>query len=100
MLGEMQLVEGVVRVAGTVAYCDLRPWILNTTIQVIHTSCLALPCLALPCLALPCLALPCLALPCLALSCLALSLSLLCLTLPLPLPHIAIPDFRLFSLPS
>ena len=34
MIGEMQLVEGVVRVAGTVAYCDLRPWILNTTVKV------------------------------------------------------------------
>ena len=34
-IGEMQLVEGVVRVAGSVAYCDLRPWILNTTVKVI-----------------------------------------------------------------
>lgn len=30
----MQLIEGKVRVAGSVAYCELRPWILSTTIKV------------------------------------------------------------------
>jgi hypothetical protein len=43
-LGEMQLVEGVVRVAGSVAYCDLRPWILNTTVKVIIAPFLSLIC--------------------------------------------------------
>ena len=37
IIGEMQLVEGVVRVAGSVAYCDLRPWILSSTVKVIST---------------------------------------------------------------
>lgn len=56
----MQLVEGVVRVAGTVAYCDLRPWILNTTIKVFYNS-LPYPCLYLSLIltfTLPCLTLP------------------------------------------
>lgn len=33
-IGEMILQKGKVKVAGTVAYCDLRPWILNTTVKV------------------------------------------------------------------
>jgi ABC-type multidrug transport system fused ATPase/permease subunit len=33
LLGEMNLQEGKVRVAGSVAYCDQRPWILNTTVK-------------------------------------------------------------------
>mmetsp|Transcript_13658 Transcript_13658/g.13206 ORF Transcript_13658/g.13206 Transcript_13658/m.13206 type:complete len:1517 (+) Transcript_13658:272-4822(+) len=33
LLGEMQLQEGSVRMAGSVAYCDQRPWILNTTVK-------------------------------------------------------------------
>jgi ABC-type multidrug transport system fused ATPase/permease subunit len=33
LLGEMNLLEGKVRVAGSVAYCDQRPWILNTTVK-------------------------------------------------------------------
>ena len=35
-LGEMNLQSGSVRVAGSVAYCDQRPWILNTTVKVVH----------------------------------------------------------------
>jgi hypothetical protein len=30
----MNLQSGKVRVAGSVAYCDQRPWILNTTVKV------------------------------------------------------------------
>ena len=35
-LGEMNLQSGSVKVAGSVAYCDQRPWILNTTVKVAH----------------------------------------------------------------
>ena len=31
LLGEMQLQQGKVRVCGKIAYCDQRPWIMNTT---------------------------------------------------------------------
>lgn len=31
----MHIQKGSVRVAGSVAYCDLRPWILNTSVKVI-----------------------------------------------------------------
>ena len=34
LLGEMNLQSGSVRMAGSVAYCDQRPWILNTTVKV------------------------------------------------------------------
>jgi ABC-type transport system involved in cytochrome bd biosynthesis fused ATPase/permease subunit len=33
LLGEMQLQQGKVRVCGTIAYCDQRPWIMNTTVR-------------------------------------------------------------------
>ena len=35
-VGEMNLQSGSVKVAGSVAYCDQRPWILNTTVKVVH----------------------------------------------------------------
>jgi ABC-type multidrug transport system fused ATPase/permease subunit len=33
LLGEMLLQSGQVRVHGSIAYCDQRPWILNDTVQ-------------------------------------------------------------------
>ena len=33
LLGEMQLQQGKVRVCGKIAYCDQRPWIMNTTVR-------------------------------------------------------------------
>jgi ATP-binding cassette subfamily C (CFTR/MRP) protein 1 len=33
MLGEMTKTAGTVRVAGSVAYCDQKPWILNATLK-------------------------------------------------------------------
>ena len=33
LLGEMILQKGSVRVCGSIAYCDQRPWILNDTVQ-------------------------------------------------------------------
>ena len=33
MLGEMTKTSGTVRVAGTLAYCDQKPWILNATLK-------------------------------------------------------------------
>lgn len=33
LLGEMLLTQGSVRVHGSVAYCDQRPWVLNDTVQ-------------------------------------------------------------------
>lgn len=33
LLGEMNLQSGLVRVAGSIAYCDQRPWILNATVK-------------------------------------------------------------------
>jgi ABC-type multidrug transport system fused ATPase/permease subunit len=33
LLGEMHCQSGFVRTAGSVAYCDQRPWILNDTVQ-------------------------------------------------------------------
>ena len=33
LLGELNLTKGAVRVCGSVAYCDQRPWIMNTTVR-------------------------------------------------------------------
>jgi len=33
LLGEMILQSGIVRVSGSIAYCDQRPWILNQTLR-------------------------------------------------------------------
>ena len=41
LLGEMNLQSGSVRMAGSVAYCDQRPWILNTTVKVSLNSILS-----------------------------------------------------------
>lgn len=36
LLGELHLKSGSVRVAGSVSYCDQKPWILNATGNLIH----------------------------------------------------------------